>query len=126
MALFFTPEKKVCILVSTLFYLGGVFGVFLQKSSFLWVEFLFIVYSFFLGETSSNKSCFIFFYAIVFSMLDLVDPSRSYDRLPFWSWDNIPNIVLHDRLIFFDHSILPFFLLCHFFITGRFFVNEIT
>ena len=39
---------------------------------------------------------------------------------------NIPNIILHDRLIFFDHSILPFFVFCRFFITGRFFINEIT
>ena len=31
MALFFTPKKKTCILVSTLFYLDGVFGVFYAK-----------------------------------------------------------------------------------------------
>ena len=31
MALFFTPRKKTCILVSTLFYLEGVFGVFYAK-----------------------------------------------------------------------------------------------
>ena len=31
MALFFTPKKKTCILVSTLFYLKGVFGVFNAK-----------------------------------------------------------------------------------------------
>ena len=27
----FYPEKKLCILVSTHFYLGGVFGVFYAK-----------------------------------------------------------------------------------------------
>ena len=27
----FYPKKKTCILVSTLFYLGGVFGVFFAK-----------------------------------------------------------------------------------------------
>jgi len=32
MALFFTPKKKTCILVSTLFYLEGVFGVFYVKN----------------------------------------------------------------------------------------------
>ena len=31
MALFFNLKKKTCILVSTLFYLGGVFGVFFAK-----------------------------------------------------------------------------------------------
>ena len=31
MALFFTPKKKPGILVSTLFYMGGVFGVFYAK-----------------------------------------------------------------------------------------------
>ena len=39
----FYPPKKTCILVSTLFYLGGVFVVFMQKSSFLWLEFSFLV-----------------------------------------------------------------------------------
>ena len=29
--LYFLPPKKMCILVSTLFYLGGVFGVFCAK-----------------------------------------------------------------------------------------------
>ena len=86
----------------------------------------FIIYSFFLGEATSHKSCFIFFYVIVCSMLDLVDPFESYNRIPFWSWDNISNIILHDRLVFFDHNILPLFSFCHFFVTGRFFINEIT
>ena len=31
MALFFTLKKKTCILVSTLFYLEGVFSVFYAK-----------------------------------------------------------------------------------------------
>ena len=31
MALFFTLKKKLCILVLTHFYLGGVFGVFYAK-----------------------------------------------------------------------------------------------
>ena len=32
MAIFFTPKEKKCILVSTLFYLGGVFGIFNAKT----------------------------------------------------------------------------------------------
>ena len=31
MDVFLTPKKKACILVSTLLYLGGVFGVFYAK-----------------------------------------------------------------------------------------------
>ena len=42
----------------------------------------FIIYSFFLGEATSHKSCFIFFYATVGSMLDLLDPFESYNRIP--------------------------------------------
>ena len=57
---------------------------------------------------------------------EVVDPLGSYNGLQFWSWDNIPNIILHDRLILFDQSILPFFLFCHFFIVGRFFINNVT
>ena len=86
----------------------------------------FIIYSFFLWEVTGHESCFIFLYTAICSMLDLVDLVGSYNRLPFWSWDNIPNIILHDRLILFDHSILPFFPFCCFFIVGRFFINNVT
>ena len=58
-------------------------------------------------------------------MLDLVDPFGSYNGLPFWSWDKIPNIILHDRLILFDHRILPFFPFFHFFIIGRLFIKRV-
>ena len=40
MALIFTPTKNPCILVSTLFYLGGVFGVFDAKIIVFMARFL--------------------------------------------------------------------------------------
>ena len=60
------------------------------------------------------------------SVFGMVEKFGSYNRLPFWSWDNILNIILHDRLTLFDHSILPFFHFCCFFIVGRFFIDEVT
>ena len=45
----------------------------------------FIIYSFFLGEATSHKYFFMFLYATICSMLDLVDPLGSHNRLPLWS-----------------------------------------
>ena len=59
-------------------------------------------------------------------MLDLVDPLRSDDKLLFRSQNYLLNIILRDRMIFLDHSILPFFLFCSLFIGGRFSVNDVT
>ena len=86
----------------------------------------FIIYSFFLWEAMSHESCFIFLYVAICSMLDIVDPFGSYNRLPLSSWDNIANIILHGQLILFCHSILPLFPFYCFFIVGRFFIDEVT
>ena len=74
---------------------------------------------------ATNLSSY-FYDATIYNMLDLVDPFGSHNTLPFWSRDHIPDIIIHDRLELLDHSILPFFLLRHFFIFGRFFINDVT
>ena len=66
---------------------------------------LFIIYPLFLGEATSHKYWFIFLYATICNMLDHVDPLGSHNKLPLWSWYNIPKIILHDWLIFFDYRI---------------------
>ena len=58
-------------------------------------------------------------------MLDLVDPYGRYYGLPFRSQSLILDIILHDQLVLFDHSLLPF-LLGYFFIARRICINDVT
>ena len=94
----------------------------------IWLQVQNFLHNLFLpfGRSHNHNYLFIFLYAGIYNMLDLVDPLGSQNKLPLWSRENIPDIILHDRLVLLDHSILPFFLLCRFFIVGRFFIDDVT
>lgn len=87
---------------------------------------LLIIYSPFLGESMSHKIFLVFLDVAICSMFDLVDPLGRHYKLIFRSRDQIQDIILHDRLVLFDHSILPLFLLDSFFIVGRLCINDVT
>ena len=59
-------------------------------------------------------------------MLCFVDPFQGYYWLFLRSWYYFPYIILYDGLVFLNHGIYPFVLLCCLFKACRFFVNEIT
>ena len=82
-----------------------------------------IVYSLFLRETM-NLALYPLLLPFCF-MLDLVDPLGRHYRLPFRSRKRILDILFHDQLVLFDHSLLPF-LVGYFFITGRICINDVT
>ena len=70
---------------------------------------LLVVYAFFLGEAMHHEPYLVFFNATICSMLDLVDPLQSHDRLPLWSQNYLPYIIIHNRLVLLNHGILPLF-----------------
>ena len=57
-------------------------------------------------------------------MIYLVYTLWSHDILLLRSWNDLPDIIIHDRLIFLDHRILPFFLFCSLFIVYALFLWE--
>ena len=59
-------------------------------------KFFIIVYSFFLSESMSYKYGFIIFSATINNMLDFVNPSRRYHKLPYWSRNNFQHIIFHN------------------------------
>lgn len=83
-------------------------------------KYVIIVFSLFSRETYNHEPCFIFLNTSISSMLDLVLPLRSHNRLPFGSRNNFPRSVLHNRFILFNHSIFPN-LLFHCFFKGVWF-----
>ena len=74
----------------------------------------------------NHKPCFVFLDAAICCMLDLIDLHGIHYKIPFMSRNRIMYIVLHDQLVLFDHSLLPFFLLGCFFIAGRICINDVT
>ena len=74
---------------------------------------------------NNHKPCFVLFDAAICCMLDLVDPYGRYYGLPFRSQSLILDIILHDQLVLFDHSLLSF-LLGYFFIARRIYINDVT
>jgi len=90
-----------------------------------WSEIILIVYPLFLGECTFYEPFLIPLDNTICSMLDLVDPLGSYYWLPFWSWNYIPYIILHDGLVLLHHDILPKLLACCFLKTGRLKINDI-
>jgi len=86
---------------------------------------LLIIYSLFLVETSCHKPCLVLLYVAICCMLYLVDPLGTDDCIFLWCQDHIPEIILYDWLVLFNHGIFPFFLLHGFFITGRLCINDV-
>jgi hypothetical protein len=60
-----------------------------------------------------------------YQQLDLIDPLGIHYKLPFWSRNIIPHIILHDGLILFCHGILPYLLTCCFSMTRRLGINDV-
>ena len=58
-------------------------------------------------------------------MLNLVYPHGRHYRISFKSQNRILDIILHEQLVLFDHSLLPFLLSC-FFIDERICINDVT
>ena len=50
----------------------------------------------------------------IWCILDLIDPYGRHYRLSFRSWNRILDIILHDKLLLFHHSLLPFLPSCFF------------
>ena len=98
----------------------------MEALSFYGYKCLFLVYAFFLWEASCYEPCLVFLDVSICIMLDLVDPLWSHDRLLLWPCNSLLDIILHDRLIFLDHCILPLFILCSLFIGGSLFINDVT
>ena len=80
---------------------------------------LFIVYAFFLWESSCYKSCLVSHDDAIYCMLDLVDPCGRHYRLPFSS--SMPHPKHHSS---WTGTLLPF-LLSYFFIDGRLCINDV-
>ena len=86
---------------------------------------LLIINSLHLRESFSYKSRFLFLDTSNNAMLYLIDPLGIHYRLPFWSQNNIPYIILQDGLIFLCHGILPYLLTCRFSMTRRLGINDV-
>ena len=74
-----------------------------------------------------EASCYKYFLVshddVIYCMSDIVDPYGIHYGLPFRSRHYILDIILLE-LVLFDHRLLPF-LLGYFFITGRFYINDV-
>ena len=70
--------------------------------------------------------CRVFLDASIYCMLDLLDPFGGHHKLPLRSWNNIPHIILHDRLILLHHDISPNLSVSILLITGRLIINDVT
>lgn len=79
---------------------------------------LFIVDAFLLREAPSHKYCFIFINTSIYYMFDLLDPFGIYHRFVSKPMYDLPNSILHHKLIFFIHGILPFFVIKNFLESG--------
>ena len=73
----------------------------------------------------NHKPFFVFLDVSICCMLDLVDPHGRHYKLPFRSRNHILDIIPHDQLVLFDHSIIPF-LLGYFFVIRRIYINDVT
>ena len=58
----------------------------------------------------NHKPCFVSLDVAIYCILDLIDPHGRHYGLPFRSQNRILDIIPHDQLILFDHSLLPFLL----------------
>ena len=77
---------------------------------------LFIVYDFFLWESSCYKYFLVFHDVTIYCMLDILYPYGRHYGIPL-------DIILLE-LVLIDHSLLPF-LLVYFFIGGRLCINDV-
>ena len=59
----------------------------------------------------NHEPWFVSLEAAICCILDIVDPHGRHYELPFRYWNTILDIIPHDQMVLFDHSILPFILL---------------
>jgi len=74
-----------------------------------WRKSFFIVKSLFLRETPSHKPGFVFLYTSICCMLDLINLLWGDHNFVFRSWNHVPYIILHNRMVLFSHGFHPFF-----------------
>jgi hypothetical protein len=86
---------------------------------------LIIIYSLHLRESNSHKYHFVLVDTSINCMFDLIYPLGSHYKIPLWSRNNIPHIILHDGMILLGHGILPKILTCCFSMTRRLSINDV-
>lgn len=85
----------------------------------------FVINPFFMWETTCYKPYFLFINAPICNVLYLENTFLSDYRFVTWPWDNFPDIILLDWLVFFFHCIPPHLMFSNIFIGGRFCFNKL-
>ena len=84
-----------------------------------WSKCLIIIHYLSLRESTCHEPSFVLLDVAIRCMLDFVDSSRSHHRLPLRSRYYLPQIILHDGLVFLHHGISPSLLVYSLLRSGR-------